>query len=83
MKKILLIVAVAGLAMASCKKDRVCSCKEVVTETGNFPGATVTDYEYTILKESRKTAYYACTHKKQTYKIATETFDVDLNCSLK
>lgn len=38
MKKTLLIVAIAGLAMASCKKDRVCEC----TNTHTSSSGTVT-----------------------------------------
>jgi len=45
MKKTLLIVAIAGLAMASCKKDRTCTCTitpsagTVTTETTKFYSA--------------------------------------------
>ena len=39
MKKTLLIVAIAGLAMASCKKDRTCTCTLATTSSS---GTTVT-----------------------------------------
>jgi len=38
MKKILLVAAVAGLAMVSCKKDYTCEC----TVTSNATGSNVT-----------------------------------------
>jgi len=38
MKKVLLVVAVVGLSMASCKKDYTCTCKD--TDTVN-PGSDV------------------------------------------
>ncbi len=41
MKKILLIAAVAGLTMASCKKDRTCTCTSTpVSQTTNGVAAT-------------------------------------------
>jgi hypothetical protein len=42
MKKLLLVAAVAGFAMTSCKKDYTCTCK--VTDNG------------TVLSESKYTA---------------------------
>jgi hypothetical protein len=41
MKKILMIAAVAGLAMASCKKDRTCTCT-VTAVSSTVNGATQT-----------------------------------------
>lgn len=42
MKKIALIVAVAGLAMASCKKDRTCTCTSTpVSQTVNGVSQTI------------------------------------------
>ncbi len=84
MKKIILIIAIAATTMVSCKKDRVCSCKYVTTITSN--GNTVTsvqDQDFTMVDVSRKTAYYACTHTKQTSANNGVTVDTDSNCSLK
>ena len=54
MKKTLLIVAIAGLAMASCKKDRTCECTNVWTPTS---GASVTTTEtYTVKKATKGAA---------------------------
>ena len=47
MKKITLIVlAVAGVALASCKKDRTCTCTDTWTPVSG--SATVTTREVTI-----------------------------------
>lgn len=54
MKKILLIAAVAGLAMASCKKDRTCSCTQ--TWTPSSGPATTTTTEITVEKVTKAQA---------------------------
>jgi hypothetical protein len=54
MKKILLIAAVAGLAMASCKKDRTCSC--TITSTPPSGAAFSSTVEYTVEKVSKAEA---------------------------
>ncbi len=51
MKKILLIAAVAGLAMASCKKDRTCTCTQTWTPTSG--AATTSSYEVTVEKATK------------------------------
>jgi hypothetical protein len=40
MKKVLLVAAVAGLAMASCKKDYDCECVTTSTFSGYTGGTT-------------------------------------------
>ena len=52
MKKSLLIIAVAGLAMASCKKDYKCTC----TSTSGGVSASAT----TTIHETKKKATDAC-----------------------
>jgi hypothetical protein len=89
MKKILIIVAVAGLAMVACKKDRECSCKTYSTLNG--ANATSFDQKYTMKDVSRRTAFNACIHSKESYTtsvytgstVTTGTVDVDYNCELK
>jgi len=81
MKKTLLIVAVAGLAMVACKKDRVCSCKYY--ETTNGANAYSSDYSVTYNDVSRKTAFNACVHSKQTVTTGTVVVETDINCELK
>jgi len=51
MKKTLLIVAIAGLAMASCKKDRTCSCTQ--TNTPVSGAATTWGYDVTVKKAKK------------------------------
>jgi hypothetical protein len=53
MKKTLLIVAIAGLAMASCKKDRTCTCTTTWTPTS---GAAVVSSEEITVKKAKKGA---------------------------
>ena len=45
MKKVLLIAAVAGLAMASCKKDRTCTCVSKSDAPGFVSSTDVTTYK--------------------------------------
>jgi hypothetical protein len=52
MKKITLIVlAVAGVALASCKKDRVCTC--TTTPTSGVASTTETTYFDATKKDAR------------------------------
>ena len=62
MKKIILVVAIAGLAMASCKKDRICSC----TTTSSFKvgGSFISTNDVTYNKVTKETAKSACISKK-------------------
>jgi len=55
MKKTLLIAAVAGLAMASCKKDYTCTC--TVPASGSDPAET---YTYELKDVKKKDAKDAC-----------------------
>jgi hypothetical protein len=85
MKKILLIAAIVSFTMASCKKDRVCSCKLVITETG--PGANPQyaspTYDVTMKDTGYRTAFRACTHTKSSYVDNGVTVEEDWNCELK
>lgn len=57
MKKITyLSIVLAGLAFASCKKDRVCEC----TETSTAPGSSSETYEYTLKKVKKGVAGDVC-----------------------
>jgi hypothetical protein len=56
MKKTLLIIAVAGLAMASCRKDRTCTCVTSSTAPGY-----VSSTQVTVMKSVKKNfAYKNC-----------------------
>ncbi|MES2681681.1 MAG: hypothetical protein V4635_17430 [Bacteroidota bacterium] len=92
MKKSLLIIAVLGLTFASCKKDRVCSCKTVSAhklKTSPAPPVGLTapadhvdDDKYTLVDASLRTANRACIHTKYEYESTYWTTTVDQNCSL-
>ena len=56
MKKILFIAIVAVASLASCKKDRVCTC----TDTSSASGSTASTYVITYTKSSKKTAKANC-----------------------
>lgn len=84
MKKILLLIAVAGSILVACKKDRVCSCKTVTEiKGGSLAGATSVDREYTMTDAGYLPAYYHCTHKKTSDTLMGGVISVDENCSLK
>jgi hypothetical protein len=53
MKKVMIIVAVASLAFASCKKERVCECVYSSDEPGNV--------SYTIKTTVKKAKKDVCT----------------------
>ena len=85
MKKVILSAVVLGsLALISCKKDRVCSCKVVqTTTTAGQSHDVVTDYKYTIVGATRKTAFNSrCIHTKDHSEVGNTTYDTDTNCSL-
>lgn len=75
MKKILLIAAVAGLSMASCKKDKTCTC----TYTSNGTTSTET---FTLTKISGKDAKDACTKRTSTTTSGSNTSTWTSDCKL-
>jgi hypothetical protein len=84
MKKLILVAAVASLTMVSCKKDRACSCKQVVTLSGGGQSQQfVEDYDMTLTDASYRTAFRACTHTKDVVTDGGFTYEIDTNCELK
>lgn len=79
MKKVLLIAAVAGLAMASCKKDHTCEC----TSSSTFPGSTSTTQKYTIKEASKKTAKDVCVKRTYDMTFGGTTYVTTQDCQLK
>lgn len=79
MKKTLLIVAVASLAMASCRKDRTCTC----TETSDQPGFVAQTRVETYKESKKKDATNACLSytSKQTLPVASQYYYGE-NCEL-
>ncbi len=79
MKKILLIAAVAGLAMASCKKDRTCEC----TNSSTAPGSTSETQTYTVKKVSKKTAKDVCVKTTSEFEVGGTKYTSTSDCKLK
>jgi len=79
MKKILLVAAVAGLAMTSCKKDRTCTC----VDTSDQPGFT-SETQVTTYKKSKKKDISPCVSytSKATAPVAG-TYFYGQDCTLK
>lgn len=82
MKKITLIVlAVAGVALASCKKDRTCTCTDTYTPTSGT--ATVTTREVTIKKVSKGDALDGnCSNNSYQYTVPSGS-KWETKCELK
>ncbi len=82
MKKTLLIIAVAGLAMASCKKDRTCTCTTTYTPVSG-PSSTAT-YEV-IVKKAKKNAAKdgMCSSTTSQVTAPTSGTKYETNCELK
>ncbi|MEI8136102.1 MAG: hypothetical protein WCH21_02140 [Bacteroidota bacterium] len=81
MKKILLIAAVAGLAMVSCKKDRTCTC----TTTSDAPGF-VSSTHVTTIKKTKKTSELTAGCVSYTSKMTAPvagTYSSGEDCTLK
>ena len=66
MKKITLIVlAVAGVSLASCKKDRTCTCTTTPTS------GTVSTYKVTYYDAAKKDARLLCAAEATQYDAVT------------
>lgn len=84
MKKVLFIAAVAVASLASCKKDRVCTCTSTTTSTGGGTTIVTSDAsQVTYTKAKKGDARSAClsytTTNTSTYGTSTTTAD----CSIK
>ena len=84
MKNIVLIIAVAGVAMASCKKDRICSCTETKTKTtGNISVTETYNMDVTYTHETNRVSKLSCVHTKSTDSGTNSTTVRESNCVLK
>ena len=82
MKKILLIAAVAGLSMASCKKDLTCTCVYTSDQPGYVSSTDVTTYK----KQKVKNVDEDCISwsQKQTAGVAPlNPYTYSAECTLK
>lgn len=85
MKKTLLIVAVAGLALASCKKERTCTCTSTSTSSnGTVTTGTpqVTTYKK-VKKSHAKDMCISTTNESQDITPNASTTKWENKCELK
>ncbi len=75
MKKIIFIAVVAVASLASCKKDRTCTC----TQTSTQPGYTGGTQVYTVVKAKKSDAKKACITSSTT----TGGYTYTTTCELK
>jgi hypothetical protein len=80
MKKVLLIAAVAGLAMASCRKDRTCECKTTSDAPGFTSSTSTTTWKDVKKKDARKSCQSYTV--KQTAPVAGTYYSGE-DCELK
>lgn len=79
MKKTLLIVAVAGLALVSCKKDRTCECTRTSTYSNGTTSVSSTDPVETITLKEVKGGEAKTLCQKMT---STNTYSTTTNTSV-
>lgn len=82
MKKVLLVAAVAGLAFASCRKERTCTC----TTTSDAPGFVSSTHVMTVddMKKSDAKKWCQTYTSKATAPVAsTLANDSGEKCELK
>lgn len=81
MKKLLLFVAVASVALfAACAKDRTCTCTETYTDTSTSPAVSVTQsYTTAYTKAKKHDARENCLSYTKTSGTTTDKVD----CTLK
>ena len=78
-KTILLFVAIAGLAMTSCKKDYTCEC----TTSSTVPGYTSSTMKATIKDVSKKTAKDVCNKTTSESTYSGVTYVTTQDCQIK
>lgn len=74
MKKVLFIAVLAVASLASCKKDRTCTC------TSDVAGSTAQTVTYLDAKKGDARA--ACLSSKSTYTSGSTSTTVTTTCSL-
>ncbi len=79
MKKVLLVAAVAGLAMVSCKKDYVCEC----SNTSTMAGAPTTTTKHTVVEVSKGRAKAGCASTSSEYTFGGTTYVNTSTCEIK
>jgi len=77
MKKVLFIAVVAVASLASCKKDRTCTCTQTVNGVAGTPSVTV----YNDAKKGEAKAN--CVNYTQTQTVGSTTYTAVTTCELK
>lgn len=80
MKKVLLVSAIAGLAFASCRKDRTCECKTTSDQPGFVSSTTV--QTRTDIKKKDATRWCQSYTSKVTAPVASQ-YSYGEDCELK
>jgi hypothetical protein len=88
MKKIFLTVAVASIALVSCKKDRTCHCRVVQDNydlAGNKTSTLIYEEDDKRTKVGYQNTFNTCIHKKTTgnYPSGQKMYDYDEYCEVK
>ncbi|MDX2172705.1 MAG: hypothetical protein SFY56_06250 [Bacteroidota bacterium] len=78
MKKVMIIVAVASLAFASCKKERVCEC----VFSSDAPGSVSSTYKVTV-KKAKKDVCDKNSNSSITTAPVAGTYTYKTECTLK
>jgi hypothetical protein len=78
MKKVLFIAVVAVASLASCKKDRVCTC----TSTSSL-GGTATTNTVTYTEAKKGDARANCLSKTEAETFGSTSYTVTTTCELK
>ena len=82
MKKLGLFIAILSvMSLASCKKDRICSC--VTVETSGSTTTTDPAEEITYTKSKKSEARAACLSSSQTEVNGSVTTTIVTTCELK
>lgn len=86
MKKVVItIMVLSGIALTSCKKDRVCACQvqtKIKDAQGNQIDDKITKPKHTLVGVNRITANRACVHTQEEYESGGYTTSIDSNCTL-
>lgn len=86
MKKTLLMVAIAGLALASCKKARTCTCTSTDTNSNGIVTTgtpTVTEFKKISKKDARNQCITSTYSSSETQGSTTNTYKYETTCTLK
>lgn len=75
MKKALFIATIGAISLASCKKDRTCTC----TSSSTVPGSVTSTQVYTITEAKKSDAKKICITSTSTSGGYTYTDDCKLN----